>query len=172
MWYNIGMEDLTRYHNRMRELYPERYANTEGESADDSAPILTYTASEVAEILGLTKGTVAKYVKIGELEGEFIGNRYHITESAIERFKGRKPKKRYPRQTKKAIRELVLKRDKCCVMCKSEESLEVHHIKYRSEGGKDEMNNLITLCNKCHAMQHEGEPIHNLMMKRIADCST
>lgn len=54
------------------------------------------------------------------------------------------------------IREAVLFRDghKCQnPNCKNNEKhpiLEVHHIVYRSEGGTDSANNLITLCTKCH----------------------
>ena len=57
------------------------------------------------------------------------------------------------------IREYVLHRDghKCqnpnCKYKdkdKKEQILKVHHIKYRSEGGTDRPENLITLCSKCH----------------------
>jgi hypothetical protein len=35
--------------------------------------------------------------------------------------------------------------------------LEVHHIKYRSDGGSDTPNNLITLCSNCHTPEnHKG----------------
>ena len=54
------------------------------------------------------------------------------------------------------LREYVLHRDghKCqnpnCKNKDKEQILEVHHIKYKSLGGTDNKNNLITLCNKCH----------------------
>lgn len=54
------------------------------------------------------------------------------------------------------LREYVLHRDnhKCqnpnCKNKDKEQILEVHHIKYKSLGGQDNKNNLITLCNKCH----------------------
>ena len=35
--------------------------------------------------------------------------------------------------------------------------LEVHHIKYRSQGGSDDLDNLITLCEKCHHDLHKGK---------------
>lgn len=35
--------------------------------------------------------------------------------------------------------------------------LEVHHIKYRSQGGSDDLDNLITLCEDCHHNLHKGE---------------
>lgn len=54
------------------------------------------------------------------------------------------------------VREYVLHRDshKCqnpnCKNKDEKKILEIHHIKYRSLGGTDNQNNLITLCNKCH----------------------
>lgn len=54
------------------------------------------------------------------------------------------------------LREYILHRDnhKCQnPKCKNKDKqpiLEIHHIKYRSSGGTDTPNNLITLCNKCH----------------------
>ena len=54
------------------------------------------------------------------------------------------------------LREYILHRDnhKCqnpnCTNKDKEQILEVHHIKYKSLGGVDNKNNLITLCTKCH----------------------
>lgn len=54
------------------------------------------------------------------------------------------------------LREYILHRDnhKCqnpnCKNKGKEQILEIHHIKYKSLGGADNKNNLITLCNKCH----------------------
>ncbi|MGL4991818.1 MAG: RNA-guided endonuclease IscB [Sarcina sp.] len=54
------------------------------------------------------------------------------------------------------LREYILHRDnhKCqnpnCKNKGKEQVLEIHHIKYKSLGGTDNKNNLITLCNKCH----------------------
>lgn len=54
------------------------------------------------------------------------------------------------------LREYILYRDnhKCQnPNCKNKDTqpiLEIHHIKYQSNGGTDTPNNLITLCNKCH----------------------
>jgi len=38
----------------------------------------------------------------------------------------------------------------CCLRCRSEGKLTVHHIMPRSEGGHDDLSNLMTLCRKCH----------------------
>jgi ATP-dependent DNA helicase RecQ len=57
-----------------------------------------------------------------------------------------------------AIRQLVLQRDDfCCVSCgeqlRSAEA-DIHHLLPRSMGGTDELSNLITLCDGCHAAHH------------------
>ena len=55
------------------------------------------------------------------------------------------------------VREYVLHRDgykcqnpNCKCKDKKEQILKVHHIVYRSKGGTDRPENLITLCSKCH----------------------
>lgn len=49
------------------------------------------------------------------------------------------------------LRDIVLERDKHkCTRCKSNINLSVHHIKPRTEGGTNDIRNLITLCNACH----------------------
>lgn len=51
-----------------------------------------------------------------------------------------------------AARKQALERDKrTCQKCAALSGLEVHHIKERVFGGKDELANLITLCSECHA---------------------
>lgn len=67
------------------------------------------------------------------------------------------------------LREYVLHRDnhKCqnpnCKNKDKEQILEVHHIKYKSLGGQDNPNNLITLCNKCHTSPNhkKGKFLYN-----------
>lgn len=58
------------------------------------------------------------------------------------------------------IKAYVLSRDN--YRCQSKKKgcsnrLEVHHIKYRSQGGSDAPNNLITLCQKHHKALHGGK---------------
>ncbi len=49
----------------------------------------------------------------------------------------------------------VLKRDHCrCQECGVYTNLEIHHIKFRSQGGNDCKSNLITLCRMCHSLRH------------------
>lgn len=53
----------------------------------------------------------------------------------------------------------VLARDNyTCQCCKTKKgTLHVHHIIYRSNGGSDDIENLITLCENCHKELHQGE---------------
>ena len=57
------------------------------------------------------------------------------------------------------IKAYILIRDKyTCQYCKTKKgTLHVHHIIYRSKGGSDEIENLITLCETCHKKLHKGE---------------
>lgn len=54
----------------------------------------------------------------------------------------------------------VLNRDNYkCQICKGkhkDSKLEVHHVIFRSQGGSDDAENLITLCHTCHKALHDG----------------
>lgn len=58
----------------------------------------------------------------------------------------------------RAIRQQVLDRDgNRCVSCHSElraADADIHHLLPRSMGGTDELSNLVTLCDGCHAKHH------------------
>ena len=56
-------------------------------------------------------------------------------------------------------REAILHRDKyTCQICgKKHTRVEVHHIIYRNQGGTDDEDNLITLCEDCHDAVHDGQ---------------
>lgn len=66
-------------------------------------------------------------------------------------------------------KEAVLNRDSyTCQICGAKNTrLEVHHIVYRSKGGTDDEDNLITLCESCHKKIHTGEIIVNLKAKKL-----
>lgn len=49
------------------------------------------------------------------------------------------------------IRQRVIERDKCCIVCESTHRLEVDHIRPVKEGGLPDDANLRTLCARCHA---------------------
>lgn len=44
-----------------------------------------------------------------------------------------------------------------CRVCGSSEKLEVHHIRFRSQGGSDAPSNLVCLCHGCHGRLHAGK---------------
>lgn len=66
-------------------------------------------------------------------------------------------------------KEAVMNRDSyTCQICGAKHTkLEVHHIVYRSKGGTDDEDNLITLCETCHKKVHKGEINVNLKTKRL-----
>ena len=55
-------------------------------------------------------------------------------------------------------REAILHRDNYTCQCCGKRNcrLEVHHIKFKSNGGTDDEENLITLCEDCHKGVHAG----------------
>lgn len=58
------------------------------------------------------------------------------------------------------LRELwssVYSRDRgaCLRCCETQGKLDAHHRLPRSRGGKDELENLILLCHRCHMAVHE-----------------
>ena len=66
-------------------------------------------------------------------------------------------------------KEAVLNRDSyTCQICGAKNTrLEVHHIVYRSKGGTDNEDNLITLCESCHKKIHKGEINVSLKPKKL-----
>lgn len=53
------------------------------------------------------------------------------------------------------VRKAIYRRDGYqCAVCGDNRRLQVHHIRKRSQGGGNEQMNLITLCEKCHALAH------------------
>ena len=59
----------------------------------------------------------------------------------------------------KNVRHAILARDNYqCQNCKAKNTVfEVHHLVFRSKGGSDEPENLVTLCRKCHRDYHAGK---------------
>lgn len=47
-----------------------------------------------------------------------------------------------------------------CRVCGTKQNLHVHHIHYRSEGGKDDLDNLITLCVDHHELIHSNKNLY------------
>ena len=65
-------------------------------------------------------------------------------------------------------RNAILHRDNYTCQCCGKKNcrLEVHHIKFRSNGGTDDEENLITLCKDCHDGVHAGTVVLNKKPKK------
>lgn len=89
------------------------------------------------------------------------------TKAGVSKPLGGKPNKRKP--IPPSIKDAVLMEAgyKCanprCHIILAPNVLEDHHIKYVSEGGGNELSNLLALCPLCHTLHHSGvisqEPI-------------
>jgi 5-methylcytosine-specific restriction endonuclease McrA len=80
-------------------------------------------------------------------------------------------KNRLPPKEYHALCSLVFERDKwSCQVCKIRQNLQAHHIIYRSQGGKDELDNLLTVCSACHVAIHAMDVI--ISFKRDAGIFT
>ena len=66
-------------------------------------------------------------------------------------------------------RSAVLCRDNYTCQCCGKKNcrLEVHHIKFKSNGGTDDEENLITLCEDCHKKVHRGEIVLEKKPKKV-----
>ena len=54
-----------------------------------------------------------------------------------------------------------------CEYC-GKTAVDIHHIKFKSHCGKDEINNLIALCRECHNLAHDSM-MFNQKLKKIAE---
>lgn len=66
-------------------------------------------------------------------------------------------------------REAILHRDNYTCQCCGKKNcrLEVHHIKFKSNDGTDDEENLITLCEDCHKKVHRGEIVLEKKPKKM-----
>ena len=65
--------------------------------------------------------------------------------------------------------EYVLCRDQhTCKMCKKKtDNLQVHHVIWRSNGGSNTPENLLTLCDKCHDKVHKNTKFNDKTVKKF-----
>lgn len=69
--------------------------------------------------------------------------------------------RRYGRRLPGTCRERVRNRDEHkCRWCGKTDDLNIHHVRYRSEGGPDNPKNLITLCFGCHKQVHTNKRLY------------
>ena len=67
----------------------------------------------------------------------------------------KQPRLRLDLEFYKLLQQQVLRRDGWkCQFCGSRSNLEVHHKEFRSQGGDDSEENLISLCAGCHSRVH------------------
>ena len=71
------------------------------------------------------------------------------------------------------VKSAILNRDNyTCQICGEKDTrLEIHHIQYRSKGGSNRMDNLVTLCQECHGKIHSGELDFNKHVKSFKHAS-
>ena len=72
------------------------------------------------------------------------------------------------------LKQYVLHRDNyTCQQCKknADSELHIHHIVFRSNGGTDTKNNLVTLCKPCHDKLHKKKNAQKASMK-LQTCVT
>ena len=50
-----------------------------------------------------------------------------------------------------------------CEACNSARAVDVHHQKLKSQGGKDEITNLIGLCRNCHNKAHASKEFNSIL---------
>ena len=75
----------------------------------------------------------------------------------MNRVPPKQPRLRLDLELYDRLQEEVLRRDGWrCQSCGARSNLEVHHKEFRSQGGGDSEENLITLCPGCHSRVHRG----------------
>ena len=75
----------------------------------------------------------------------------------MKRVLPKRPRWRLDPELYERLRQQVLRRDDWrCQDCGTRSNLEVHHQEFRSQGGEDSEQNLITLCVACHSLLHRG----------------
>jgi 5-methylcytosine-specific restriction endonuclease McrA len=99
-------------------------------------------------------------------EMQKVGLGYICGDRCMELVRKRAREKRARREANKSShskglldrnRKAAKRRDLGCRWCRRTSCLQVHHIRYRSQGGGHELDNLITLCQVCHEHAHSDK---------------
>jgi 5-methylcytosine-specific restriction endonuclease McrA len=73
----------------------------------------------------------------------------------MKKIPAKTPRLRLDANSYHELHRQILERDSWrCQVCGSMQRLQVHHLKFRSQSGGDEEQNLITLCAQCHEQVH------------------
>lgn len=88
-------------------------------------------------------------------------------------FKRRKPSlSSRGRFSKKVIAEIIDRDDGLCVVCLSE-AVDIHHVKFKSRGGRGVFTNGICICRNCHDKAHssaaEAKRLENMMVEKYGN---
>ena len=68
------------------------------------------------------------------------------------------------------IKQISERSNNICELCHSARAIQVHHLKYRSSGGNNDLDNLIHLCLKCHYEMHNNpEYIKRFKNKKFSE---
>lgn len=81
-----------------------------------------------------------------------------------------KPKKKKKKKVRisEEVYNKVLERDNHrCRLCYSTWWLQIHHIIYRSQGGKHIEENLMMLCKSCHDKVHSSKKTWQVKLKQM-----
>lgn len=67
-----------------------------------------------------------------------------------------KPKRADRNKFSQQAREYILQRDNnTCRVCCVSQATQIHHVMYRSRGGRGVKTNGLSICNKCHHKIHK-----------------
>jgi 5-methylcytosine-specific restriction endonuclease McrA len=143
-------------HNRKTRYRKARFNNRKNSKKTDrfSPTMISKFHSHIKEI-----GFVKSILPIKKLVFETGTFDTHLMKNpTMNRHWGYQQGPNYGFENTKAM---VLNRDNyTCQHCKGKHKdfkLEVHHIIFKSQGGSDEHDNLITLCHTCHDNLHKGK---------------
>ena len=76
----------------------------------------------------------------------------------MKEIRTKTPRLRLDATSYRDLHRQVLERDGWrCQTCGSMQHLQMHHLKFRSQSGDDEEQNLITLCAECHLRIHSND---------------
>ena len=106
-----------------------------------------------------------------------VGLGYVCDEACMEKVRQRARDKRARREdnrvkhSKGALdtgrRRARIRDGNACRWCSRASCLQVHHIRYRSEGGGHEVTNLITLCQVCHEKAHSNKRLYQPVLMEL-----
>ena len=148
-----------RYHRNHKRYRPTRFKNRSSSKRK----------GRVAPSILQKKQAIIRVMK--QLQNWIKINRFYLEDVAIDIRVVTDGHKTYGWQYQNSnrldenIRKAVILRDNCkCMECgKANRKLEVHHIKPRRWNGSNTLDNLITLCEKCH---DKTEGVEELFMDK------